>query len=144
MARPKRYQTGEALKRAVENYFAGISREEEQNGHRVRVWQGVPSMAGLCIHLGIGKSTWARYEGDEAMEEAARYAKLMMEDFWVQQLVEKGASGAKFALSANYGWTDKATVGMDEGTGRAAAERTMSLEEKAALLKEVARDFGGA
>lgn len=137
MGRQREYRTAKALRKAIDGYFDAISRGEGVN----REWERSPSMAGLYLHLGIGKSTWARYGDEDGLRDAVEYARLMMEDFWAGQLAGKFANGAKFALSANYGWSDKVTVGMDEETRKAVAGAGMTMEEKAQLLREVGQEW---
>lgn len=117
VGRPRTYKTAKALRKAVEEYFNGISYEREAAGApagmKVRVWVKAPSMAGLYLHLGIGKSTWAEYGDDDKLGPVVEYARMMMEDFWSGQLNGKFANGAKFALSACYGWREKVDVSGD-------------------------------
>lgn len=131
--RPRTYKTAKALQKGVEEYFDSISYERELSGAREgmkeRVWVKAPSMAGLYLHLGIGKSTWAEYGNDEKLGPVVEYARMRMEDFWAGQLNGKFANGAKFALSACYGWKEKVELAGDGlvqvklgGSAEAAAE----------------------
>lgn len=68
-------------------------------------WTEPPSVAALCLHLRIDKSTFARYEGDEKLGPVAREAKRRSEVYWVGEVSKKGASnGSKFVLEYGYGW----------------------------------------
>jgi len=91
MGRPKKYRTEQELEKAVERYFASISYQEpvvvtmatgytdpsgnaetvrrmltdgpEGTGCPVTVTKYIeePSVAALCLYLGISKDTWAEY-----------------------------------------------------------------------------------
>ena len=56
--RPKKY-TKKGLEKAVEGYFASISRDERE------AWEAEykrpPTVSGLCLYLGIDRSTWRNY-----------------------------------------------------------------------------------
>ena len=71
--RPKKY-TKKSLKEAVERYFRSISRTipaKDLAGHVIRNDDGEdimvteyvvpPSISGLCLYLGIDRSTWQNY-----------------------------------------------------------------------------------
>lgn len=117
VGRPREYKTAKALRKGVEEYFDSISYERDLPGApgnmTERVWVKAPSMAGLYLHLGIGKSTWARYGEDDALGPVVEQARMVMEDYWAGQLSGKFANGAKFALSACYGWREKVDVAGD-------------------------------
>lgn len=75
-------------------------------------WTEQPSVASLCIWLGINRSTLAKYgEYDPdrpesaAMSEVVQEAKAKIETYLSQKLEDKGAAnGTKFALSHYFGW----------------------------------------
>ena len=95
MGRPKKY-TPRTLKKAVEDYFDGITREvgltekmdtgrkdsaghtiyedkpvKNRRGELVKVTEYLvpPTVGGLCEHLGIHRSTWAEYCDDRLHPE---------------------------------------------------------------------------
>ncbi len=143
--RPRTYKTAKALRKAVKEYFNNISYEREPvgapEGMKIRAWVRAPSMAGLYIHLGIGKSTWADYGADDKLGPVVEYARMMMEDFWAGELNGKFANGAKFALSANYGWTEKQEVEMGPRAQRAVAAANITTAEREELLRELAQEI---
>lgn len=72
-----------------------------------------PSVAGLCVFLGISKDTWAAYAKDEKLGTVCARFKLRMESYLVARLEgEKGKSvqGVMFNLKNNFGWKDKVDV----------------------------------
>lgn len=98
MARYKTYKTARALWKAVEDYFATISREEtvmephdtgelDKYGHKVyedvpaknskgdeikrTVYLVAPTVGGLTTHIGVSNSTWFRYCSEELHPEFA-------------------------------------------------------------------------
>lgn len=108
MARPKKYGTATALKKAVDGYFASISytqkviisRREllpdpqtgeitiqevpeellDGNGRNVMetVWLEEPSKAGLCLYLGISRDTWAEYAKQTELKPVTDYVDSVM------------------------------------------------------------------
>lgn len=110
----------------------------------VRHWLRPPSLAGLCLHLGISRDTWASYAQDERMAPVVELARAVMEDYWTAQLEGKGAAGARFALSSNYGWRERHEVEMGPRSARvmtASAAAAMPMEEREALLREMGQLF---
>lgn len=99
VGRPKKYQTAKELGEAVNAYFSGLVK----NSKYVRA----PSVAGLCLALGISRSTWYGYGEDDAMKEVVEGARLVIEDYWTNQLAGKFANGAKFALGCGFGWNGR-------------------------------------
>lgn len=110
MPRPKKYKTAEELEEAVNSYFASISYLDMMHGIRVTRYIKPPTVARLCLHLGISRETWRQYGGDDKLKHVVEQARCRAEDYWVEHLTGKGAQGAKFALSACYGWREKVDV----------------------------------
>ncbi len=103
--RYKRYRTAGALRKAVEGYFASISRirpvqelvntgEKDCWGHFILVLEDVkndagetvtervfsvpPTVGGLCAYLGVSRDTWARYcdwEENPQFAETTQWAR---------------------------------------------------------------------
>jgi len=109
----------------VDGYFTSISYQEEVHGLKVTCWVKPPTMAGLCRHLGISRETWSQYGGVDGLKDVVEGARLVAEDYWAQHLTGKGAQGAKFALSACYGWREKVDV-----TGDGLVKVTLGEEAK--------------
>lgn len=141
MARPKKYSTVAALKKAVDSYFASISYQQkviiarrellpnqqtgeitvqevpeellDGNGKNVMetVWLEEPSKAGLCLHLGISRDTWAEYAKCEELKPVTDYVDSVMLKHLSELLNTKNSvQGIIFNLKANYGWTDRVEV----------------------------------
>lgn len=96
---PKKYKNAGALAEKVNAYFDAIPLK---NG----TFKRPPSVAGLCLYLGVTRQTLLNYEKgeDEAMAYVVQGAKLIIEDYWSGQLAGKFANGAKFALGSGFGW----------------------------------------
>ena len=143
MGRNKKYTSAAALGKAVEGYFESISYrtrmkvETEDGARELRVteWAGRPSVAGLCLHLGISKETWNQYDKDPRLRRVTGEARLRMEEYWTGRLDGKGAHGARFVLTNNFGssgWKEKVDVN-ETRVG-------LSLEE---YLEQLEREGGG-
>lgn len=113
---PKKYKNAGELAEKVNAYFDAIPLKGG-------VFKRPPSLAGLCLYLGITRQTFWNYAHGENEEMAfvAEGAKLVIEDFWSGQLAGKFANGAKFALGCGFGWnkdgqwSDKPTEREDGG-----------------------------
>lgn len=84
---------------------------KDANGKTItrRQWLQTPSLAGLCLHLGISRDTWAEYGKDPEMGPIVQEARLVVEDYWSNEL-GNDSKGARFALEANMGWNDRWTT----------------------------------
>ena len=160
VGRPKKY-TKKGLEKAVEGYFASISRTVDARdedgepmlndaGEAIRVTQYVrpPSVGGLCLYLGIDRSTWQNYADRELhpeFQEITAYARMCMEAYLEEQLLtrEKNVQGLIFNLQNNYGWREKREVELGGETRRTVAGRTqagpMSIADKMAVLREASK-----
>ena len=98
------------------------------------IWIKKPSLAGLCLFLGIHRSTWAEYAKKEGYADTVERARGRVEEYLAGQVLEKGAAaGAKFSLQHNCGWKERQEIRLDEKT-REAVSTNMTAEEKLALL----------
>lgn len=157
MGRPKKY-TDKSFEEAVERYFASISTTvpaRDGNGNvlrsdggepiSVRVYAVPPTISGLCLSLGIDRSTWQNYGNREEEPNKARVvmaARARMEAYLEEQLLtrEKSVQGIIFNLQNNYGWKNKVEMEIGEET-RKSGIGSMSLEEKMAAIREAARNM---
>jgi hypothetical protein len=91
--RPRKYSTPEEMQKAIDAYF-------QDNERR--------TVTGLALHLGFtSRADLIRYEGySEEYHYALKRAKLKIEAYYEEHLVESGAGGSIFALK-NFGWSDK-------------------------------------
>lgn len=138
----KSYDTPKKLCAAVKRYFEGISRMEEvtetattgeldRYGHPVTeprtVFNGKgrpvmrrrfalpPSIQGLVLELGLDMAEWKRLTSQEGWQTAAQAADGICEAWLVEQLLtrNKGVEGIKFALTHNYGWSEKQSLSLE-------------------------------
>lgn len=141
--RPKKY-TKKGLEKAVEEYFSSISRDADSEAWAVE-YKRPPTVSGLCLYLGIDRSTWQNYADRELhpeFQEITAYARMRMEAYLEEQLLtrEKNVQGLIFNLQNNYGWREKREVELGGESRKAvsagAQAQSMSIAEKVALLAE--------
>lgn len=153
VGRPKKYKTKKALADAIERYFRSISRTIQaqealtgtiiynDDGEAIMLTQYIrpPSVTGLCLHLGIDRSTWQNY-CDETLHpeftEVTGMTRSRIEAWLEEQLLirEKGVQGIIFNLQNNYGWKQKQEVELGEKTRKSAAAQGMSVYDKMAVI----------
>lgn len=165
----KRKFTARQLEKKVEQYFASISRmvtvtedvptgKLDRYGHMIFEAKPVmnalgeiakreefiepPTVGGLCLFLGIHRSTWAEWCDEENYPEFADTTSRARGRFqtWQEKelLSRQHVQGIIFSLQNNYGFTEKKQV---EVTGSKA--QSLSIDERAQLLAEIAKEFGG-
>ncbi len=100
VGRPKKYATAAELSKEVDGYFDSLVTTAGK-------FKRAPSVAGLCLYLGISRSTWYAYADDAKLAPVVEWARLTVEDFWANQLAGKFANGAKFALGCGFGWNER-------------------------------------
>lgn len=168
MGRQKKY-TARTLEKAVREYFKKIRRtvkvydmeptgeytkkglpimkrvealDDDGNPMTTVEYIKPPSLSGLCLYLGISRTTWAKYAQDEDMAGTVEAARLEAESYWAEQLSGRNAQGAKFALQNACGWrgawseADKVEVELGPESRKAAAVQAMTLEDKMRLIQE--------
>jgi len=93
MARPKKYQSVKDLEKKIDSYF-------KDNDH--------PTITGLALHLGFtSRMALIRIEGyEKEFSDAIKKAKLRVEQFYENHLLNSNCAGAIFALK-NFDWKDK-------------------------------------
>lgn len=72
-----------------------------------------PSVAGLCLYLGIVKDTWAEYAKSEDLGPVCARFKLRVENYLLSKLdgnKVKTVQGIIFNLKNNYGYQEKCEV----------------------------------
>ena len=149
--RKKKY-TKKTLQEAIEGYFRSISRTvpvrddagdivRNDDGEDIRVVQFAvpPSITGLCLHLGIDRSTWQNYADAEKHPELTgicQGARTRIEAYLEQELLtrEKSVQGIIFNLQNNYGWKQKQEVELGRDT-RESMKHAATYHEKLALLR---------
>lgn len=149
--RLKKY-TKKSLREAIEAYFRSISHTvsvrddtggiiRNDDGEDIRTVQFVvpPSITGLCLYLGIDRSTWQNYADAEKHPELVgicQGARTRIEAYLEQELLtrEKGVQGIIFNLQNNYGWKQKQEVELGKDT-RESMKHAATYHEKLALLR---------
>lgn len=149
--RPKKY-TKKGLREAIERYFRSISRTiparddtggiiRNDDGEEIKVVRFVvpPSVTGMCLYLGIDRSTWQNYADAALHPELAgicQGARTRIEAYLEQELLtrEKGVQGIIFNLQNNYGWKQKQEVELGKDT-RESMKHAATYHEKLALLR---------
>jgi hypothetical protein len=96
IGRPLKIETPEQMKKILNEYFE--TTEENKL-----------TITGLCLALGLDKSTFYDYEKREEFKEIVRQARLIVENSYEISLRENGRTGDIFALK-NFGWTDKQEI----------------------------------
>lgn len=145
MGRKKAY-TPESLDKAVRKYFKTITREvkvtekvdsgrKDSSGHVIWETKPVinclgkevfvtefivpPTVEGLCVFLGIHRSTWADYCDREKYPEfsdTTTYARGRMQGWREEQLItRKDVKGIVFDLQNNYGYRERQSVEVSGG-----------------------------
>lgn len=133
IGRPRKYDSASKLQKAIEKYFTKLivtfpARDAageiicDANGEPVMAegYLKPPSLSGLCLHLGIDRSTWNNYCNREQypeFSEITAMARLIIENYLEEQLVgRKGnVQGIVFNLQNNYGWKAKQDVELSAG-----------------------------
>lgn len=116
-----------------------------------RVFHVPPTAAGIRENLGISKSTWAEY-GDRKLHpelcEVVEEAREVLQKWREEQLLTragKDVRGIIFDLQANYGMSERKTVDLGDQAAKAvrtaAGAAALPLEDREALLREIAKDF---
>lgn len=121
------------------------------DGEPVKVRQFVvpPTVGGLCEALGIHRSTWADYcDGEKHPEfrELTAWAREAIQHYLESELLGrdgKNLKGVIFSLQNNFGYSEKREVELGARAARAVAAAEVPMEEKQAMLKELALEFAG-
>ena len=103
VGRPRKYKSPGEMQKAIDAYFEGTTKL---------------TVTGLALYLGFtSRADLIRYEGySEKFYYAIKRAKLRIEAYYEEHLVESGAGGAIFALK-NFGWKDKLEVVQEREEG---------------------------
>lgn len=93
VGRPLKIETPEQMVKILNDYF------ENTDENKITI-------TGLCLALGLDKSTFYDYEKREGYKEIVNRARLIVENSYEISLRENGRTGDIFALK-NFGWVDK-------------------------------------
>jgi len=128
-AKGKTKLTPEQLQQKTEEYFE-IGGREIKDGIRLY------TVSGLCIWLGITRTTLCEYETNPRFSDTVKRAKMRIENN-LEELAEIGlinSSVSIFSLKNNFKWTDKTDVNL-QGEIRGNPFGGLSEEELRALAK---------
>ena len=153
---PRKYESANALSKAVNQYFRSICYEDyvrDAQGRPVlnldnepirHVFFAVaPTIPAMCLRLGITPRTWRNYCDENKHPEFAKVTSMTMavlEAWLANESVtrEKSLQGILFNLKNNYGWTDKQEIELGEKTRQTIKTHdALSLEEKIAYLSQM-------
>ena len=144
--------TKKTLSEAVNAYFSSISytvvakdedgcelRNDDGKEILVRKYATPPSISGLCLDLGIDRSTWQNYADARLhpeMKAVTEEARARIEVYLEEELLtrRKGVQGIIFNLQNNYGWKQKQEIELGADTRKQMAGYNVSLDEKLALI----------
>jgi len=90
------------------------------------------TITGICLALGLDKSTFYDYEKIEEYKDIVKQARMIVENSYEISLRENGRTGDIFALK-NFGWRDKVEY---EDSGN----KNGVIEDLVEALKNVKKD----
>ncbi len=96
VGRPLKIETPEQMTKILNDYFENTAENKI-------------TITGLCLALGLDKSTFYDYEKREGYKEIVNRARLIVENSYEMSLRENGRTGDIFALK-NFGWRDSVEV----------------------------------
>ena len=99
VGRPLKIESPEQMQNILNEYFS--TTEENKI-----------TITGLCLALGLDKSTFYDYEKREDYKEIVRQARMIVENSYEISLRQNGRTGDIFALK-NFGWRDSVEVKND-------------------------------
>lgn len=173
MGRPAKY-TPKELEEAVERYFASITRvvekkepvptgEKDQYGHEIYEYVPIinslgqpvtvteyvlpPTVADLCLFLGIEYGTWENYCKQKRYFRTTTHARERMRAWNLREMLTrpgKDVRGIIFNLQNNYGMRERTEVEIGPEAAKAEAAKAITLGERLEMLKQIAADFGEA
>ena len=117
---PRKWKSVKAMQEAIDVYFAKCEGKPllDDDGHPVQDKYGVPivinakppTITGLALSLGFtGRQALLDYQARPEFTDTVTRAKARCEEYAEARLYDRdGANGAKFSLSCNFGWREKA------------------------------------
>lgn len=99
-----------AMKLLTMNEDGSLNQDGTGRPKTVTEFIAAPSVAGLCLFLGISRDTWASYAKDEQMGSVCERFRLRHEAYLVDVLEQgkgKSVQGAIFSLKNNFGWAER-------------------------------------
>lgn len=117
---PRKWKSVKAMQAAIDAYFKACEGEPfiGADGCAVRDKYGIPiiinakppTITGLALALGFtGRQALIDYQARPEFADTVTRAKARCEEYAEARLYDRdGANGAKFSLSCNFGWREKA------------------------------------
>ncbi len=117
---PRKYKSVKQMQEAIDAYFSKCEGKPllDNDGSPVRDKYGVPviinakppTITGLALALGFtGRQALLDYQARPEFTDTVTRAKARCEEYAEARLYDRdGANGAKFSLSCNFGWREKA------------------------------------
>lgn len=117
---PRKWKSVKAMQAAIDAYFKACEGEPfiGDDGCAVRDKYGIPiiinakppTITGLALALGFtGRQALIDYQARPEFADTVTRAKARCEEYAEARLYDRdGANGAKFSLSCNFGWREKA------------------------------------
>lgn len=116
---------------------------------KVREFVVPPTVGGLCEALGIHRSTWADYcdrDKHPELAETTAWAREVIQHYLESELLGRDGRNLKgviFSLQNNFGYSEKREVELGTRAAKAVAAAAVPMDEKKAMLEELAREFAG-
>lgn len=137
--RPRKFKSVIELEKAIQYYFDSITKTElafntivsgyEDEEKKKPIYEKVPvlnnageqvtnttyfeipSITGLCLHIGTTRETWKQYESLKGFSDSIKRAKTWIEKYNVEQLYRRDqVTGIIFNLKNNFDWKDKQEI----------------------------------
>lgn len=117
---PRKYKSVKQMQEAIDAYFESCNGEPiigddgqpimDKYGNVILIGQKPPTITGLALALGFtGRQALIDYQARPEFTDTVTRAKSMCEEYAEARLYDRdGANGAKFSLSCNFGWREKA------------------------------------
>lgn len=119
VGRPLKIETPEQMENILNEYFKTTDENKI-------------TITGICLALGLDKSTFYDYEKREEYKDIVKQARMIVENSYEISLRENGRTGDIFALK-NFGWRDK--VEYEEH-----GNKNGVIEDLVEALKDVKKD----
>ena len=163
--RKKAYKSAQALRKAVNNYFASISYVtvwKDENGNRVLNQNGEPihyvkyavppTAEALSLYIGITDRTWRNYQQDETFAEVCEDAMTRIRAWRTQEAsLRDKANGVIFLLQNDHNMVERKEINVPQAGSlsermeilRRAADRMREMEGEHAGSAERTDEFAG-
>lgn len=114
--RPLKYETPEALRKAVDSYFKDVDDNQSMR----------PTVTGLAYHLGFeSRQSMYDYKEREEFSYTIKRAILYIESIHEANLFGTSSTGSIFWLK-NRDWTDKSQIDLQSSDGSMSPPKTLA------------------